>query len=137
MDPIELACNCGAVTVRLTAPPVQQFYCHCDDCQRAAGSAYIGVALFPAGAVQAQGETDAWTLRVMPRRRCRVCGTQLIGEVPGGEIIGVRGERLPAGVFQPQFHIYCRHARLPVTDTLPHYAGLPPEFGGSDERVAW
>jgi hypothetical protein len=137
MDPIEVACSCGAVNVRLTAPPVAQFYCHCDDCQRATGSPYIGVAVFPANAVSVQGETDVWTLRTLPRRRCGVCGIQMTGEVPGGEIIGVRADRLPAGTFRPQFHINCRHALLPVRDALPHYAGVPPEFGGDDERVAW
>jgi len=137
MDPVEVACNCGAVTVEVNAPAIQQFYCHCDDCQRAAGAPYIGVALFPSAAVRVQGDTEAWTLRTMPRRRCRACGTQLTGEVAGGGTIGIRGERLPAGAFQPQFHIHCRHARIPVTDALPHYARLPPEFGGSDERVAW
>lgn len=136
MEPIEVACTCGAVKVRLTASPIMQFYCHCDDCQNATGSPYIGVALFPANTVDVQGETDVRTLRTMPRRRCRACGIQLIGE-PGDDLIGVRADRLPAGMFQPQFHIHCRHALLPVQDALPHYAGLPPEFGGDDERVAW
>jgi hypothetical protein len=136
MDPIEVSCACGAVTVRLTASPLTQFYCHCDDCQRATGSPYIGVAVFPANAVTVQGETDVWTLRTMPRRRCHTCGIQMIGE-PGDDMIGVRADRLPAGAFQPQFHIHCRYALLPVRDALPHYAGFPPEFGGDDERAAW
>jgi hypothetical protein len=137
MDPIEIACNCGAVNVRLTTPPLQQFYCHCDDCQQASGGPYVTIAIFPAAAVYVRGETDAWTLRTLPRHRCRSCGTQMFGEVPGGEIIGIRAERLPPDLFQPSFHIHCRYARLPVTDALPHYAGLPPEFGGNDERVTW
>ena len=136
MDPIEVSCNCGAVTMRLTAPPLQQFYCHCDDCQRATGGFYIGVALFPAQEAQVQGATDAWTLRTMPRHRCRACGTQMYG-LPGPGLIGIRADRLSPGTFQPQFHIHSRHARMPVQDSLPHYAGLPPEFGGDDERVKW
>ncbi|MBT2748752.1 MULTISPECIES: GFA family protein [unclassified Lysobacter] len=137
MDPIEVACNCGAVTARLDAQPLQQFYCHCDDCQRASGSPYVAIALFPAASVRVHGETVAWTLRTLPRHRCPVCGIQIFGEVPGGEIIGIRAERLPPDLFQPAFHIHCRYARLPVQDALPHYAGLPPLFGGNDERVAW
>lgn len=137
MDPIEVACNCGAVTVRMTAQPVQQFYCHCDDCQRATGGPYVMIAVVPATAVRVLGETDAWTLRSLPRHRCRACGTQMFGEIPGGEFIGIRAERLPPGLFQPSFHIHCRHGHLPVKDALPHYAGLPPLFGGNDERVAW
>ena len=138
MDAIEASCNCGAVTVRATAPALMQFYCHCDDCQRATGAPYIGVAVFPAGAVSVHGETDAWTLRTLPRHRCRACGTQMIGEVPGGELVGIRADRLPAGAFDPRFHINCRYAQLPVRDALTHYAGIPPELGGDDDaRVAW
>lgn len=137
MSTVEVRCNCGAVTVRLSAPPLQQFYCHCDDCQAATGGPYVMAAVYPAQAVAVDGATEPWTLKTMPRRRCRVCGTQMLAEVPGGELIGVKADRLPAGLFRPRFHIQCRHAHLPVRDELPHYAGFPPEFGGSDERVAW
>jgi hypothetical protein len=136
MNPITITCNCGAVTVRLTSPPLHQFYCHCDDCQRATGSFYIGVALFPAQTAQVHGATDAWTQRTMPRHRCRACGTQMYG-MPDPELIGIRADRLPPGNFHPQFHIHCRHGHMPVRDSLPHYAGLPPEFGGDGERVTW
>ena len=47
------------------------------------------------------------------------------------------GFRLPAGCFQPQFHIQCQHAVLPVRDTLPHYRAFTAAFGGSDECVTW
>jgi hypothetical protein len=136
MDPIEIACNCGAITVRLTAPPLMQFYCHCDDCQHATGGPYVMIAVFPATEAHVRGETDVWTLRTLPRHRCRACGTHMFG-VPDEDTIGIRAERLPPGLFQPSFHIHCRHARLPVQDALPHYAGLPPEFGGDDQRVTW
>jgi hypothetical protein len=92
--------------------------------------------LFPAEAAQVQGVTETWTLRAMPRHRCGSCGTQLYG-VPDAALIGIRGDRLPPGTFRPAFHIHCRHAHLPVKDALPHYAGLPPEFGGDVSRVDW
>jgi hypothetical protein len=136
MVPMDVICNCGAVKVRLAGWPLQQFYCHCDDCQRATGGYYIGVALFPTEAADVEGTTETWTQRQMPRHRCRACGTQMFG-IPTAELIGVRADRLPPGVFRPAFHIHCRHAHLPVNDALPHYAGLPPEFGGDDSRVDW
>lgn len=135
---VEISCTCGAVKLRLEGEPVDQFYCHCDDCQAATGSPYVAAAVYPASAlIRVEGGTDVWTLRDMPRHRCRVCGTHMWVEVPGQNLIGVRGERLPPGRFRPAFHIHCRYARLPVADALPHYAGLPPQWGGSDERVAW
>lgn len=136
MTPMDITCNCSSVKIRIRAPAVQAFYCHCDDCQKATGAPFVMVSIFPASVVEIEGETDAWTLREMPRHRCRRCGTQLLG-IPDEEQIGIRGERLPPGAFKPEFHIHCRHAHLPVQDALPHYASLPAVFGGDDARVAW
>jgi hypothetical protein len=50
---------------------------------------------------------------------------------------GLSGYLLPAGELTPTFHMQCRFAVAPVRDELPHFAGRPPRFGGSDERVSW
>lgn len=134
----EIHCPCGAVALRLDGEPLQQFYCHCDDCRAMSGGAYVPVALFPAQAVtRLRGETFAFTLRTMSRHRCRRCGVQMLGEVPGMNLVGVRGDLLPMQRFAPAFHIHCRHAVRPVRDELPHYAGLPAVFGGTEEQVDW
>ncbi|SRR5712691_4277762 len=36
MKTTEISCLCGAVKVRIKGEPVEQFYCHCDDCHRCA-----------------------------------------------------------------------------------------------------
>ena len=48
---------------------------------------------------------------------------------------GVNATLLPPGSFDPQFHIYCDFARLPLKDGLPHFRTVPARFGGSDEVV--
>lgn len=135
---IEITCLCGAVALGIRGEPSQQFYCHCDDCQAVSGGAYVSVALFPADAVaMLRGETAVWTYKTLPRHRCTVCGTAVMGEVPAFDQIGIGGHKLPAHMFKPEFHIQCRYAQLPVTDGLPHYVSVPELFGGSDEQIDW
>ena len=138
MKTVDITCLCGSVQLRLSGEPVAQFYCHCDDCQATSGGAYVAVALYPADAVShTKGELVAWTLKTMPRKRCAICGTQVLAEVPGGKQIGIKANLLPTGVFKPTFHENCRYAVVPVADELPHYKGYPAEFGGTDEPVGW
>jgi hypothetical protein len=117
--------------------PVEQFYCHCDDCQAATSGPYVAVAIFPADAVTAQGRLETWTIRTLHRKRCAVCATRLFAEVPDFEQRGVNALLLPEGMFKPEFHINCRYAVLPVNDDLPHFKGFPAKFGGSDETIDW
>jgi len=39
----EIQCRCGAVWIELTAEPIAQFFCHCDDCQAVHGAAEGGL----------------------------------------------------------------------------------------------
>jgi hypothetical protein len=134
----EIACLCGSVRIAIEGDAVNQFYCHCDDCQAVSGGAYIGVAIFPGEAVRVlQGDLATYTHKALPRQRCAKCGTQMIAEVPGLGQTGVKANLLPAGMFRPDFHINCRFALMPVKDGLPHFAGFPAVFGGTDERVSW
>ena len=41
MDDLEGGCACGAVRYRLTAPPLIVHACHCRDCQKQTGSAFV------------------------------------------------------------------------------------------------
>ena len=135
---IPIRCLCGAVQATLTEQPLTQFYCHCDDCQAVSGGAYVALAMFPLHALRIiQGETFTWKLRELPRERCAVCGTQLFVRLPEQAACVVKGELLPESMRNPEFHMQCRYARLPVKDGLPHYQGIPARFGGSDELVEW
>jgi hypothetical protein len=48
---------------------------------------------------------------------------------------GVNGALFPTGAFVPEFHIQCRFENDPIADELPHFKGLPIEFGGSGELM--
>ena len=82
-----------------------------------------------------RGPLTTWTLKTMPRKRCVVCGTHVLAEVPGSKQIGIKANLLPVGAFKPTFHENCRYALLPVEDDLPRYRGYPAQFGGADETV--
>ena len=134
----EVTCSCGAVTLRLSGEPITQLYCHCDDCQRFHGAAYVPEVIYPLDAITVvRGDVTTWALKTTPRSRCRACGTPLFAKVPSFGISSVNGYLFPTGVFKPQCHINCRYALLPVRDDLPHFASLPAAFGGSDETVDW
>jgi hypothetical protein len=130
-------CNCGAVEIQLTSEPMAQYYCHCDDCQAVHGGAYA-VSLYKATAVSVtRGETVALILKTTPRTKCSRCEMFLFAEVPGYDVRGLNADLLPKESFSPQFHLQCGYAARPITDDLPHFKGLPSEFGGSGELMQW
>ena len=138
MSTLNIACHCGHVKIRLTGKPVVDLYCHCEDCQRITGAGCVPYAIYPQAAVEVtEGDTMRWALKTNPRTRCSHCGTYLFGMPEGMGIHGISAYLLPPGNFKPQMHIMCKDALLPVKDELPHFAGFPASFGGSDEKVAW
>jgi len=135
---MRVRCRCGAVEMEISAEPIAQFFCHCDDCQTVHGAAYVPESVYPADAVTiVKGEPAAWTLKRNPRFFCPACGTRLFIEVKAVNLRGVNGYVLPAEAFRPQFHMQCQFAVRPVDDDLPHYRSRAPQFGGPDERVDW
>jgi hypothetical protein len=138
MTTTELQCRCGAVHIAITAPPIVQFYCHCDDCQTVHGAAYVPESVYPADAVKVtKGSPIDWKLKRNPRVTCPECGTRLFIDVLSKGLRGINGYLLPPGRFEPAFHVQCRFAVRPIHDALPHFKGMPAQFGGSDDKVDW
>ena len=55
--PMEGACRCGRVWIRISAPPMLTMACHCTGCQRMSGSAYsLSAAIPTAGFAVTEGE---------------------------------------------------------------------------------
>jgi len=81
----KVRCHCGATEVEITADPIVQFYCHCDDCQAVHGGAYAPESVYPADAVKVvRGDSTNWKLKRNPRVTCRECGTRLFVDVVAG-----------------------------------------------------
>ena len=54
------SCECGALTLRVTAAPVHVHGCTCTRCQRSTGSVMKYSAWFPDSAVQVHGTFTTW-----------------------------------------------------------------------------
>lgn len=82
---------CGETVVRLRGEAQPQFYCHCDDCQATSGGAYTALAVYAASDAEVvKDNLVSWTLRTMPRHRCKTCGTHMTATVEPGKLTGVR-----------------------------------------------
>ena len=114
-DQREGGCACGAVRYRLTSPPLIVHCCHCLNCQRQTGSAFVINLLIEAGRVEVLA--GAPQVVAVPREdgpdqrihRCPGCQIALFSEYERPEVFFVRGGTLdnPTGV-TPDVHIYTR-----------------------------
>src|SRR5437773_5296669 len=77
------SCSCGMVRYRLLSAPMFVHCCHCRDCQRQTGSAFVLNALIETARVSVlSGETHASAMRTDSGRphhvhRCSKCQTAL------------------------------------------------------------
>ena len=121
------SCACSHVRFRLTSAPMFIHCCHCTDCQRQTGSAFVLNALIEAdrvvveaGAVeQAALPTDSGKPHVVSR--CPRCRTALWSTYGGREQVRfVRvGTLDDARAFTPDVHIFTQ-SKLP-------WVGLPDD----------
>lgn len=127
-DNLQGGCACGHVRYRLTAHPMFVHCCHCRDCQRQTGTAFVINALIEADRIDARGEPQPIGVPTdsgKPHRifRCPQCETAMWSEYGGLEKLRfVRAGTLdePSAV-SPDVHIYVR-SKLPWV-TLP--PGVP------------
>ena len=120
----EGGCSCGAVRYWLTSEPLFVHCCHCLNCQRQSGSAFVINMLIEADRVQLQARDpvvvdaprdDGSVQRIF---RCSACQVAVFSEYGWPEVRFVRAGTLdePAAV-TPDVHIYIR-SKIPWV-TLP------------------
>jgi hypothetical protein len=135
----EGGCACGAVRYRLTDEPLFVHCCHCLNCQRQTGSAFVINLLIEANRVEVLG--DEPQLVAVPRDRgeqkiwrCPSCQIAVYSQYTRRAIWFVRGGTLddPATV-APDVHIYTR-SMLPWV-TLPE--GVPAFHTYYDTQKLW
>jgi hypothetical protein len=136
----EGGCSCGAVRYRLTSDPLFVHCCHCLNCQRQTGSAFVINLLIEADRVELLAgdpqlvdvpRDDGSMQRIY---RCPTCQVAVYSEYGRPELWFVRGGTLddPAGV-TPDVHIYTR-SKLPWV-TLPD--GVPAFEVYYDSKALW
>jgi hypothetical protein len=134
-------CACGAVRYRLGSEPMFVHCCHCLDCQRQTGSAFVlnalietdRVALLSGGPVALAVPTDSG--RPHEIFRCPTCQTALWSDYGRrGVLRFVRvGTLDDPSALQPDVHIYTR-SKLPWI-ALP--AGVPAFEAYYDSAKLW
>jgi hypothetical protein len=114
-DPREGGCSCGAVRYRLTSEPLFVHCCHCLNCQRQTGSAFVINVLIEADRVELlTGEPEPVPV---PRSggkkqrifRCPSCRVAVYSTYTRATVLFVRAGTLddPSSV-EPDVHIYTR-----------------------------
>ncbi len=83
--PIDGACLCGSVRLRVTEHPLLTLACHCADCQKLSASAYSLAAMFPARGVSVTGELVTGGLRTQQREHnfCAKCLNLIFTRIKG------------------------------------------------------
>ena len=136
----EGGCSCNSVRYRLTDEPLFTHCCHCANCQRQTGSAFVINVLIEADRVELlAGEPhpvdvprdDSSTQRIY---RCPHCQIALYSEYGWPEVWFVRAGTLddPASV-SPDVHIFTR-SKLPWVE-LP--ASVPAFAIYYDRKTLW
>jgi hypothetical protein len=138
--PREGGCSCGAVRYRLASEPLFIHCCHCLNCQRQTGSAFVINLLIEADRVELLAgdpqpvdvpRDDGSKQRIY---RCPSCQVAVFSEYGRSEVRFVRAGTLdqPSGV-TPDVHIYTR-SKVPWV-TLPD--SVPAFDVYYDSRALW
>ncbi len=124
-------CLCGRVRYAIDGEPAYQYNCHCRDCQRMSGAAYLPWLAVPAQALRVDGEPRWHARRAASGRAasegfCAICGSRVLGKgdaLPGLVLVAAGTLDDPA-LFQPTADIFTRAAPYwdmmdPVIDKWP------------------
>jgi hypothetical protein len=109
-------CACGAVRYRLTSGPMFVHCCHCADCQRQAGSAFVINALIETDRIEVlSGELAPTAMPTESGRphllyRCTTCGTTIWSDYGDRKVMSfLRATTLDdRAALVPDVHIYTR-----------------------------
>ena len=125
-------CSCGAVKYRLASTPMFVHCCHCLDCQRQTGSAFVLNALIEADRVEVlSGTTQGYPQPTDSGRphiihRCPDCGTALWSNYGGlTKLRFVRvGTLDEPSALKPDVHIYTRSKQpwIVLPEGVPAFA---------------
>jgi len=118
MSDLTGGCACGAVRYRLKTGPMFVNCCHCTDCQRQVGSAFVINAIIETDRIEVTGEIAPTAMPTDSGRphdvyRCTQCGTTLWSDYGRRPFRFVRATTLDQrGALRPDVHIFTR-SKLP------------------------
>jgi hypothetical protein len=134
-EKINGSCLCGAVKFEATPPGLYFIHCHCSNCRRAHGAAFVTWTGFknenfkitssPDNLTRYHTDTDA------TRSFCKKCGSTLFFESPEeegeaeGEVAVALANLNGEPGLEPEGHYFVDHKAkwFPITDSLPQHGG--------------
>ena len=134
-------CACGRVSYKIKEDPLFTYACHCKDCQRTTGSAFVVHLILAERDFEIEGDTRSATVPSgsgagCDLHYCAECGIYvwcryLYHQVP---VLAVRGGTLDdTNAVRPQAHIFTRN--MQSWFRLPE--GVPSFKNGIDRNEAW
>jgi hypothetical protein len=129
-------CACGEIRYEASEEPFLVAHCHCRDCQRTSGAAFVTTAFMRKinfkllRGTPRSCEFRADSGNILGRQFCGTCGSQLFFDVKAmPEIWGIKVTSLDDSSWvQPMMHVWVRSAQSwdKITDALPQYDRNPP-----------
>lgn len=126
---LEGRCGCAAVSYQMTSPPLFVHCCHCSECQRQTGAAYVLNAIIEADRVEVTGPTTEHELPTPSGQgqvitRCRECGVAVFSSylIRRGKLRYVRvGTLDDPDQCPPDVQIFTRskQAWVPLSKDIP------------------
>lgn len=109
-------CACGKVAYETDADPVVMMNCHCRDCQRASGTAFAALVLFPVDRFQLLGELKYFAVisergTTLERGFCPNCGNPVTIKPARPDMIFIQAASLDdPSLYKPTANIWVRSA---------------------------
>ena len=136
--PIEGGCQCGGLRYRVVAAPLMIYACHCTNCQRITGSAFVLSATITEASFEfTKGEprTVEWQSDAGNKRYgtfCGDCGCRIAhGQIPSNGILSLRaGNFDDASWVVPAGHSWTRSAQpwFKFSDDDNLFEGQPTDY---------
>ena len=109
----EGSCLCGRVRYRVEGPVGNMSSCHCTDCRKNSGAAFVTFVEAPKRAfAYVKGEEQIQTHQAesgTKRVFCRACGSTLACFVDSDDLIEIAAATLDTPLsLRPEYHIYVR-----------------------------
>lgn len=128
-------CMCGAVRYECSADPLMAGNCHCRDCQRASGGAFVPALFVPKSALTITGDVKYYEVtadsgNTLSRGFCPNCGSRLFGRPAGmPDLVGiVAGSLDDPSWYRPAIDLYTASAQPwdYMNPDLPKFPHMPP-----------
>lgn len=143
------ACGCGQLRYRMASAPMFVHCCHCKECQKQTGSAYVLNAIIEADRVESEGAATEHTLPTPSGKgqiitRCANCGTAVFSSymVRFGKIKYVRvGTLADPSKCPPDVQIFTSSKQpwVPLNPDIPCFDNFYSfdEVWPNDALVRW